>query len=287
MIRQVAIAALILAFLGMTAQSRAAGSSIGPASGPASGGQTIAGPAFEVATIKPVESDAQKGRYIVMQGVNRFVEKDYTLKLLIAAAYDLNPRAISGGPAWIESDHYDILALTPGDTRPDHGQQMAMLRNLLADRFKLTFHREPKDFSIYALEIAKGGARLGAKDGSGLKQSAAPAGDPPQLISTVYPQKIVLPARNATMADFVSLLQRAVLDRPVVDRTGLTGRYDFDLAWAPDETQFGGAVPVAPADAESPPFFTAIEQQLGLRLEATRGPIEALVVDSAERPSAN
>lgn len=287
MIRQVAIAALILAFLGMTAQSRAAGSSIGPASGPASGGQTIAGPAFEVATIKPVESDAQKGRYIVMQGVNRFVEKDYTLKLLIAAAYDLNPRAISGGPSWIESEHYDILALTPGDTRPDHGQQMAMLRNLLADRFKLTFHREPKDFSIYALEIAKGGVRLGAKDGSGLKESAAPAGDPPQLISTVYPQKIVLPARNATMADFVSLLQRAVLDRPVVDRTGLTGRYDFDLEWAPDETQFGGAVPVAPADAESPPFFTAIEQQLGLRLEAMRGPIEALVVDSAERPSAN
>ena len=101
------------------------------------------------------------------------------------------------------------------------------------------------------------------------------------------PQKLVLPARNATMADFVSLLQRAVLDRPVVDKTGLTGRYDFDLEWAPDETQFGGEVPVAPADAQSPPFFTAIEQQLGLRLEATRGPIAALVVDGAERPSAN
>jgi uncharacterized protein (TIGR03435 family) len=242
-----------------------------------------AGLAFEVATIKPVESDAKKGRYIVMQGVNRFVEKDYTLKLLIAAAYDLNPEAISGGPAWMESDHYDILALTPGDQRPGHEQQMAMLRTLLANRFGLAFHREPRVFSIYALGLAKGGAKLG----SGLKPSTVAATDPPQLISTVYPQKMVLPARNATMAEFVSLLQRAVLDRPVVDRTGLTGRYDFDLTWAPDETQFGGEVPVAPADAQNPPFFTAIEQQLGLRLEATRGPIEALVVDRVQRPSAN
>jgi uncharacterized protein (TIGR03435 family) len=236
-------------------------------------------PAFEVATIKPVEHDAKSGRFIVMQGVNRFVERDYTLKLLIAAAYDLNPKAISGGPDWMDSDHYDILALTPGQTRPTHDQQMAMLRTLLTDRFQLTFHREAKDFSIYALETIKGGAKL--------KQSTAAPSDPPQLISTVYPQKLVLPARNASMTDFVSLLQRAVLDRPVVDKTGLAGRYDFDLTWAPDETQFGGDVPVASSDAQSPPFFTAIQQQLGLRLEATRGQIQAIVVDKAEKPSAN
>lgn len=283
MIRQMAVAALLFsAFpLSVAALSAQASATSQQSSTPA------AEPVFEVATIKPVESDAKKGRYIVMQGVNRFVEKDYTLKLLIAAAYDLNPRAISGGPSWMESDHYDIEALTPGDSRPDHDQQMAMLRNLLADRFKLTFHREPREFSIYALEPAKGGAKIGEKDGTGLRQSTAQPDDPPKLISTVYPQKLVLPARNATMAEFVSLLQRAVLDRPVVDRTGLTGRYDFDLEWAPDETQFQGEVPVAPADAQSPPFFTAIEQQLGLRLEATRGPIKALVVDTAERPSAN
>jgi uncharacterized protein (TIGR03435 family) len=89
------------------------------------------------------------------------------------------------------------------------------------------------------------------------------------------------------MSDFVSLMQRALLDRPVVDRTGLTGRYDFDLDWAPDETQFGGEVPVAPADAQAPPFFTAIEEQLGLRLEATRGNVQALVIDHAEAPGAN
>jgi uncharacterized protein (TIGR03435 family) len=235
--------------------------------------------AFEVATIKPVEHDAKSGRYIKMQGNNRFIEKDYTLKLMIAAAYDLNSRAISGGPSWLESDHYDIVAVTPGDVRPTHDEQMAMLRNLLADRFSLTFHREQKEFSIYELGLAKGGPRL--------KPSAAAPDDPPQLISTVYPQRIVLPARNATMSDFVSLLQRAVLDRPVVDKTGLSGRYDFDLEWAPDETQFGGEVPVAPGDAPSAPLFSAVQQQLGLRLEATRGPIAALVVDKVERPSAN
>jgi len=201
------------------------------------------------------------------------------LKLLIAAAYNLSPKVISGGPSWVDDDHFDIVALTPGDTRPPQPEQMAMLRTLLAERFKLSFHREDKDFSIYALEISKGGPRL--------KESAAAASDPAQLISTVYPQRIHLPARNASMSDFASLLQRALLDRPVVDKTGLTGKYDFDLDWAPDETQFGGEVPVAGADAQAPPFFTAIEQQIGLGLEATRGTVRAFVIDHAEPPTAN
>jgi uncharacterized protein (TIGR03435 family) len=236
-------------------------------------------PAFDVATIKPVDTDAKAGRYIIMEGTHRFIGKNYTLKLLIAAAYNLNPRAISGGPPWIESDHYDIVAVTPGEQRPSRDEQMAMLRTLLSDRFSLTFHREPKVFSIYELEVAKGGPKL--------KPSTAPPTDPAALISTVYPQRMMLPARNASMGEFVSMLQRALLDRPVVDKTGLPGKYDFDLEWAPDETQFGGEVPVASADAPSPPFFSAIQEQLGLRLVATRGPIQALVVDKAERPSAN
>ncbi len=245
------------------------------------------GPAFEVATIKPVEPDAPKGRYLILQGTNRFVGKYYTLKLLIAAAYNLSPKVISGGPTWMDSDHYDILALTPGDTKPSRDEQMAMLRNLLADRFALTFHRESKEFSIYALEVTKDGPKHGSASAPGLKESTAAPTDPPALISTVYPDHIRLPARNATMGEFAELLQRAVLDRPVVDKTGLTGRFDFDLTWAPDETQFGGEVPVAPTDAQAPPFFAAIQQQLGLRLEAMRGPVEALVVDGAERPSEN
>jgi uncharacterized protein (TIGR03435 family) len=237
------------------------------------------GLAFDVATIKPVETDAKAGRYIIMQGTNRFVVKHYTLKLLIAAAYDLNPKTVSGGPAWIETDPYDITALTPGAVRPAREEQMAMLRGLLADRFKLTFHREAREYSIYELEEAKGGSKL--------KPTAAAPGDPPALISTVYPDHLLLPARNATMAEFTSLLQRAVLDRPAVDKTGLTGHYDFDLSWAADETQFGGEIRAASAEAQAPPFFTAIEQQLGLKLEATHGPVDALIVDGVERPSAN
>src|ERR1700733_14785211 len=113
--------------------------------------------AFEVATIKPVDPDVKAGRYIIMQGTRRFVEKAYTLKLLIAAAYDLNPRTISGGPGWIESDHYDIVAVTPGEVRPTHDEQMSMLRNLLTERFKLTFHREQKEFSFFVLEVGTRG----------------------------------------------------------------------------------------------------------------------------------
>lgn len=247
--------------------------------GQATGSLDGAAKAFDVATIKPTALDAHAGRYITMQGTNRFVVKYYTLKLLIAAAYDLSPKVISGGARWVDDEHFDIEALTSGDVRPPRPEQMAMLRTLLEERFKLSFHREEKEFSIYALEVDKGGSKL--------KESVLAAREPAQLISTVYPQKIHLPAKNATMGDFASLLQRALLDRPVVDRTELTGRYDFDLDWAPDETQFGGEVPVAPADAQAPPFFTAIQQQLGLRLEAMRGNVPALVIDHAEEPGSN
>jgi uncharacterized protein (TIGR03435 family) len=238
---------------------------------------------FEVATIKPVESSAKSPRYIIMQGPHRFVEKDYTLKLLIAAAYDLNSRTISGGPTWTETDHFDITAVTPGDVQPTHAEQMSMLRALLADRFQLTFHREPREFSIYSLELAHPNQKSGAK----LRPSSAPADQAPSLLSMVYPQKVALPARNATMADFASLLQRAILDRPVVDHTGLAGRYDFDLEWAPDSSQVGGDVKPAPDESNSASFFTAVQEQLGLKLVATKGPISALVIDRAEPPSAN
>jgi uncharacterized protein (TIGR03435 family) len=236
--------------------------------------------AFEVATVKPADPGPQSSRFIAMQGPDRFVATNYSLKLLIAAAYDLNERTISGGPDWIDSAKYDIAAVTPGAVRPDHGEQMAMLRKLLADRFSLGFHREEKEFSIYRL--------VAAKDGPKIKASAA-AADEPVVVGpgVVYPQRVSLPARNARMEDFVSILQRAILDRPVVDKTGLTGRYDFDLDWAPDETQFGGDLPAPSANATYPPLFTAIQEQLGLQLIATRGPVSALVVDHAERPSAN
>ena len=233
---------------------------------------------FDVATIKPSDPKLV-GRFLRMQSANRFVARNYTLKYMIGAAYNLTPRSISGGPAWSDSDRYEILALTPGEVKPNPDEQMTMLRKLLADRFKLAFHREPKTLPIYALTIAKDVMKLKKSD---------PAKDDaqPDLVNVVYPEHVSLPARNATMPQFTSMLQSPVLDRPVVDRTGLVGKYDFDLEWTPDETQFGGQLP-RPAEPNRPGLFAALQQQLGLRMEATRGTIDTLVIDRAERPAEN
>lgn len=229
---------------------------------------------FEVATIKPVDPGPKAGRFLRMENDHRFLATNFTLKLLIAAAYDLNPRTISGGPGWTDSDKFTIEALTPGDKRPDHDQQMAMLRTLLHDRFHLAFHRVPKVFSIYEITVAKGGIQFDT--------AGAPNRDP-MVTSVVYPDHLEMPARNASMDDLARVMQRAILDRPVVNKTGLTGRYDFDLDWAPDETQFGGAIPV-PQDSKSPPLLVAMREQLGLEMKATRGPVNTLVIDKADKP---
>src|SRR5215831_7155390 len=114
---------------------------------------------FEVASLKPTPPGAA-GRWIRMVSTNEFAAKNHALKTLIAAAYNLSPRAISGGPPWVDSDRYDIVARTPGGVRPNLNEQMSMLRKLLSDRFHLTFHREPKPLRAYALTIAKGGPKL-------------------------------------------------------------------------------------------------------------------------------
>ena len=237
---------------------------------------------FEVATIKPAPPEP-RGRFIRMQSVNRFYAQGFSLHALIAAAYSLTPRAISGGPAWTDSDHFDILASTPGDVQPNLDEQMAMLRKLLTDRFQLTFHREPKELPVFAITVAKGGPKL--------KPSAAPAGTLPELINVIYPEEkggvhVELPARNATIQQFAAMLQRAVIDRAVEDETGLSGTYDFDLEWTPDENQFNGNLPRS-VEPTKPSLFVAMQEQLGLRLEATRGPVQAIVIDRVERPSQN
>ena len=238
--------------------------------------------AFEVATIKPT-APHQQARYIRMQSVHRFYATGFTLQALIAAAYSLTPRAISGGAAWTDTDRYDILASTPGDIQPNQDEQMAMVRKLLTDRFQLTFHREPRELPVFAITVAKGGPKL--------KPSTAPPGALPYLTNTVYPEekggvRIMLPARNATIGQFAAMMQRAVLDRAVVDQTGLPGTYDFDLEWTPDENQFSGNLPRS-VESTRPSLFVAMQEQLGLRLEATRGPVSALVIDRVERPSEN
>jgi len=239
--------------------------------------------AFEVAAIKPAAGSETSGRYIKMQTAHQFIAKNHTLKSLICAAYNLTPRTISGGPEWVESGRYDILAEAPNQMRPNLDEQMSMLRRLLSDRFQLTFHREEKEMPIYALTIGKNGSKLRQ---SNVLADATPEGSPP-LVFVLYPQSARLPGRNATMAELASVMQRAALDRPVLDRTGLSGRFDFDLEWTTDETQFGGQGPSGTPDSTKPDLFAAIQQQLGLKLEATRGAVQALVIDRAGRPSEN
>jgi uncharacterized protein (TIGR03435 family) len=236
--------------------------------------------AFEVATIKPTPPDWRGGRYTRMEGGHQFFASDYTLKYMVAAAYGVTLRTISGGPSWVDSDHYDIVAATPGDARPSSDDQMLMLQSLLADRFQLRFHMEQKDFSFYALTVEKSSARL--------KESPVAPDQQTALINVVFPGDFIrLPARNATMAQFAAILQRAVLDRPVLDKTGLTGKYDFDLEWTPDGSQFGGVMPpIKPDNSGKPNLFEAL-QQLGLKLESRRGPVPVIVVDHVERPSEN
>ncbi len=242
--------------------------------------QTDAGalPAFEVATVKRSDPDSS-GRYNRMENDHRFVAKNYPLRLLLAVAFDLTPKAVTGGPEWIDSELFDVEAVTPGPKRPTPDAYRAMLRQLLTERFQLQFHRQDKEFAIYALSVAKGGPKL------------QPAADPDAItnvVCTVEPGQVVLPARNATMRDLTLMMQRAVFNRPVVDRTGLTARYDFTLEWRPDETQFGGGLPAGPDDAAAkPPLLEAMRDQLGLKFESTRGTISTMVIDGVKKPLAN
>jgi uncharacterized protein (TIGR03435 family) len=235
---------------------------------------------FEVASIRPSDPEDRSGKFIRMQNPQRFETRNYTLKEMIAAAYNLPDRAISGGPQWISSDRYNILAKTTGDERPTSDQQMEMLRSLLESRFNLTVHREQKEQPIYELTLANSGAKL--------KESTASPSEEYLINRMFNDNHVLLPARRVTMAQFVSMLQRAVVDRAVVDKTGLEGKYDFDLEWTRDESQFGGAIPLAKVDTPpKPDLFAAMQEQLGLRLRSARGPVEVLVIDRAERPTEN
>ena len=243
----------------------------------------VGGEPFEVAAIKPTSPEWTAGRFLGMESGNRFIARNHSLKTLIAAAYNLSPHTIIGGPEWAESQRFDILAKTPGNSRPTLEQQMSMLRALLAERFQLTHHLEERTLPVYSLTLARSGAKL--------KESVepftqSPAGPPP-LIFVISPQLVRLPGRFATTADLASVLQRSALDRPVLDNTGLTARYDFDLEFTPDESLFGGVLGKPPHYAHTPGLFTAIQHQLGLRLEPTRGPVAMFVIENASRPAEN
>ncbi len=235
-----------------------------------------ADPSFEVATIKPTPPDFQ-GKGINVDGRN-FTTKNTSLVDLLTFCYGLHPRQLAGLPAWAESDKFDIAAIPDKPGAPSDAQWKLMVQKLIADRFHFTFHREKRELNIYAITLAKTGSKL-----------TPSAGDPDGLPGLGFRGRGNMVVRNANMSDFANLLQSAVFDRPVVDQTDLKGRFDFTLLWLPDETQFagrgGGGVP---QDAENRPnVYTAFQEQLGLKLEATKGQADVLVVDRVEKASAN
>ena len=234
-----------------------------------------------MSTIKPASPDAN-GRSFRFIGARRFAASNHTLKECIGFAYNLTPALVSGGPAWADSDRYDIIGETPGEARPAPGQATLMFQTLLADRFNLKFHHEQKQMSVYELVVGKSGPKI-------KESTARPDKDPSLLIEPSTPRAAKLPARNATMAQFASLMQRVVMDRPIVDKTGLSGKYDFDLEWTLDGTQQGRGLPPLPqgADADSKPDIFSAIQQLGLRLESAKALVEVLVIDHVEKPSEN
>ena len=235
-----------------------------------------ANPSFEVATIKPARPEAQ-GFGMTMRG--RDVIALGTLMNLITLSYGVQDKQVEGLPAWATVDHYEITGRPDTEGIPNDRQFKVMIQKLLTERFKLALHRDKKEQSVYALTAARAGAKL--------TPSAADPNGPPGLGLRALGN---LFATNITMADFAGYFQTLVLDRPVVDQTGLTGRYDFTLRWTPDDSQFratGVRVPPPPDNATLPNLFTAIQEQLGLRLEGTHAPADVLIVDKVDKPTEN
>lgn len=234
--------------------------------------QTATTPAIEVSTVK--RSD-YPGRLIGLPGPT-LTTRGTTLKDMILWSYSLHPSQVLGGPGWVDTDKYDVVAKPEGGGLLDGEQIKAMLRTLMADRFQLKLRHETKELPVYALTIGKNGPKMKARtEGDGGAAFTLLIGGPRW------------PVRNAPMAQMVSVLQMVVLDRPVLDKTGLTGKFDFDLVWTPDETQFGGKGSSMPADPNAPNIFTAFQEQLGLKLEPQKAPVDVLVIDGVERPSQN
>jgi uncharacterized protein (TIGR03435 family) len=237
-----------------------------------------ASPSFEVATIKPTKPDEQR-KLLVVRG-NRFETVNTSMNNLISFAYGLHPKQIVGAPAWFDSDKFDIDGKPDIEGRPNDKQLKGMIQKLLADRFSLKFHRDKRELPVYVLSAAKSGPKLTKSEG-----------DPNGLPGLFFRQLGALNVRNATMGDFTNLMQEAVLDRPVVNQTGLEGRYDFTLNWTPDDSQFGGLgakIPPSTDNANAPPnLYTAVQEQMGLKLDATKALADVLVIDHVEKPSAN
>ena len=260
-------------------------------------GQTGSAPlTFEVASIKPSAADTH-GTMVQVQPGGGLRVTGISLKSLLAMAYNVRDFQITGGPGWTSSDRYDLTAKSEradnSASAPDEPlkltdeqrttrleQMRQRLQSLMADRFHLSVHRETKEQPVYALVVSKNGSKLQTAKGQGPDQMRM--GRSEITGQAVELQMLVLSLAN-------------VLGRPVIDKTGLTGKFDFKLEWTPDPNQafgnFGplpaGVAPPPPSDSNGPSIFTAVQEQLGLRLESEKGPAEMIVIDSVERPSEN
>lgn len=240
-----------------------------------------ADPSFEVATIKPDDSGSSMMQELGMDG-RHFIARNASLGDLIASAYMVQAKQIEGGPAWMDKDRYDISAIPDQEGTPNPQQVKNMIRKLLADRFGLKFHQDKRDLPAFVLTVGKNGQTLTPTQSK-----------EPQPYYGIAPGKGGLSLRitNGTMAGLSSFLQLFVLDRPVVDQTGLTSKFDFSLTFTPDDSEFNGHPPQMRKSADdveaAPGLFEAIQQQLGLKLEAKKTPVDVIVIDHIQKPSPN
>jgi uncharacterized protein (TIGR03435 family) len=236
-------------------------------------------PSFEVATIKPSVPDSPgQGLNVGRGGGNAFTTLNLPVIELIKFAYGVHGKQVTGGPGWLESEKVDILAKPDTPGIPNATQLRTMVQKLLAERFGLEFHREKRELSAYVITLDKAGVKMAKVEGN---RGNLPGfgGRGPGAIGV----------RNSTMPEFADFLQARILERPVVDQTGLTDRYDFTLEWKPDPSQLGPNAPATlPANLEErPDLMTAIRQQLGLKIEAGKAAVEVLVIDKIVKPTEN
>ncbi len=255
-------------------------------------------PKFDVSSIKPA-APGGRGMFIHPMPGGRVNITNMSLKMLIEIAYRVQPFQISGGPGWTESEHYDIVAT------PDHAVNQSdwpvMLQWLLADRFHLVFHRETRELPVYALVMARKDGKLGpgmteSKEGGCTPFDPNKPPLPPEAGKSMCGTRRMslrsLTGFDLQIDDIVPMLSR-MLGRRVINKTGLSGKFDMQMEFRPDESQIAMMAPAGspplpvPADASGPSLFTALQEQLGLKLESQKGPVEALVIDRAEKPSEN
>lgn len=229
---------------------------------------------YEVATVKLANPEAM-GSGLRVRG-RRLEAINMSVSELLQFAYELQSRQVLNRPEWADKEKFDLEMLYAGEDYPSDPECKAMVRQVLAEHFGLKVHPDRKDLPVYALTVADSGTRL--------TQSK---GDPNGLPGLGFRAPGVLSAQNATMVDLAQALQRSVLDRPILDQTGLSGRWDFGLQWTPDSFQFPDRPRDTLVDTSKPDLFTAIQQQLGLKLMATRAPAVTLTIDHVEKPSEN